>query len=87
MLIFFLQFYLFIWLRWVFFFFFCYAGFSLVVVSRGYSLIAVRGLLIAATSLALWSIACRAFRPQYLQRTGSVAVGPGLQNTGSVAMA
>ena len=61
-------------------------GFSLAVVSRGYSLIAVRGLLIAATSLALWSIACRAFRPQQLQHTGSVAVGPGLQNTGSVAM-
>ena len=57
-------------------------GFSLVVASKGYSLIAVRGLPIAVASLverSLWNTGCR--------RTGASGIAaPGLQSTGSVVV-
>ena len=50
----------------------CYPGFSLVAVSRGYSLVAVHGLLIAVASL-VQNISSRAHGFQQLQLAGSRA--------------
>ena len=60
-------FFFFFWLHWVFFFFFFFFllyGLFSSCGEQSYSLIAVRGLLVAATSFVLWSMACRAFRLQ-----------------------
>ena len=46
-----------------FFFFLLYGLFSSCG-EQSYSLIVVHGLLVAATSFVLWSMACRAFRLQ-----------------------
>ena len=57
-------------------------GFSLVVASKGYSLVSVRGLPIAVASLverSLWNTGSR--------RTGASGIAaPGLQSTGSVVV-
>ena len=47
-----------------FFFFFLLYGLFSSCGEQSYSLIAVRDLLVAATSFVLWSTACRAFRLQ-----------------------
>ena len=56
---------------------------SLVAGSVGYSLVMVRGLLIAAASLVC-SIGSRVFRLQWLWHTDSVAAAPELCSTGSI---
>ena len=56
----------------------CCVGFSLVAVSRGYSLVVEHGLLIAVASLLLRNVFSRACRLQQLWHTGSVVVAQGL---------
>ena len=55
---------------------YCYLGFSLVVVSGGYSLVAVHELLISVTSLV--STGSRAPELQQLWHEGSVVAVPRL---------
>ena len=71
------------WLCWVF-----VVGFSLVAVSRGYSLVGVHGLLIVVASLALllWNTGSRAHGLQSLQHAGSVVVACRLYSTDSVVV-
>ena len=58
-------------------------GFSLGVESRGYSLVAVRGLLIAGASLVSEDRLCGLWRSWHV---GSVVVCPGLQSTGFIVV-
>ena len=53
-------------------------GFSLVAVSRSYSLVVVLGLLIAAVSLVVGTRGSMACRLHWLWHMGSAAVVPGL---------
>ena len=64
----------------------CCAGFSWVVVSRGSSLVAVCGLLMAVTSLVA-EHRLRAHRLQQLWHVSSIVVAPGLQSADSIAVA
>ena len=70
------------WLCWVF----IVAVFSLVVASGGYSPVAVDRLLTMVAPL-LQSRGSRALRIQERQPTGSIVAAPGLQSTGSTAVA
>ena len=60
----------------------CRTGFSLVAMSRGYSLVAVHRLLTAVASLVEQGSA--ALGPQEPGHVGTVVAAPGLSNTGSV---
>ena len=59
----------------------CRSGFSLVVASGGYSLVAVRGLLIAV-AFRLQSTGSRALALLWLWHVGSVVAAPRFQSTG-----
>ena len=63
----------------------CCTVFSLYVESRGYSLVAVCGLLVVVASLVERGIQVHGLRS--LQHRGSVVSAPRLQRTGSVAVA
>ena len=62
-------------------------GFSLLVASRGYSLVMVHSFLIAMASLVSEACKLSVLRLLKLGQVDSVVVVPGLQSTGSIVVA